>query len=287
MSAAKKGYFFRVGKIRTRWTIKAAARHNKRQIQRELGADSHIAPHLMDLNQTIYGESGAEAVAELAERLMREAGIVKPRKNAVYGLEAIFSLPLNHGLDEVAYFKHCAKWFIKTYGGILLSADIHRDEAAPHCHVLMLPLIDGRLQGNKAYGKKAEHHARVNAFFDDVAASYGLQRPVTQSKEEKEGGAELVVKTLKATNDPALKSAMWHVIRQDIEADPRAYMLALGLTNQARAKPMRTMAQIFTSKGKGGRVDRAENPIAFCNRDQKSGQPLPMVASMEAAPTRH
>lgn len=275
-------YFFRVKKLTGAGIIKTAARHNKRQIQRELGATGHISTHLMALNQSVYGESTADDVAAMADRLMREAGIVKTRKNQVFGLEALFSLPLNHGLNEVDYFKHCAKWFIKTYGGTLLSADIHRDEATPHCHVLMLPLIDGRLQGNKAFGKRPEHHARVNAFFDDVAASYGLKRPeARQSQQDKDESAELVIRTLKATNDPALKSTLWHAIRQAIDADPRAYMLALGLTSQTRAKPMKKLVQIFTSKGKGPKA------IAFNDGAFTHGQPLPSATPPPTMGTRH
>lgn len=278
-------YFFRVNKIKGAGIIKKAARHNKRQIQRELGAASHIHAHLMKLNEVIYGPPTADNVTELAERLMAEAGVTKLRKDAVKALEAVFSLPINHRLDDKAYFKHCTKWFIKTYGGVLLSADIHRDESAPHCHVLMLPLIEGRMRGNAAFGKKPEHAARVNAFFRDVASLYGLKRPNAKaSTKDKEDTAYEVIKALRGSNDPALKSVAWHAIRQSIEADPMRYAAALGIGNKEKApKPAKTMAQIFTSKGKGS------NAIAFDDGHDvrlitEKKQRLSCVAFQESTP---
>ena len=274
-----KDGFISIGKInKGAGHLLAAARHNKRKIQAELGADSHIQAHLMALNLSLCGAETAEGVAELAKTLMRDAGIVKLRKDTVRAIEIVFSLPINRFKDCEAYFRHCLRWAAGHFGGMVLSADIHKDEANPHCHVLILPLIDGRMMGSDIVGYGRSFKAHLDAFFDDVGASWGLDRPQARmTGEAKDEAAISVLKYLKATDDPVLRSALWPSIKAQIESEPDPHMLALGLTNQAKAKPMRTMAQIFTSNGKGAKVDKANysKPIGF---DVLSGSDLAPIA---------
>ncbi len=53
-----------------------------------------------------------------------------------------------------------------------------------------------------------------------------------------------------------------HCIHDSVERDPLPFALALGIENEAgtKEKPAKSMAQIFTSKGKGG---SKSNPIGF------------------------
>ena len=57
-----------------------------------------------------------------------------------------------------------------------------------------------------------------------------------------------------------MKSQAWDAIREAIERDPRAFAAVLGVEVAAPARKLRTMAQIFTSKGRGT-VD--SKPIGF------------------------
>jgi len=41
-----------------------------------------------------------------------------------------------------------------NFAGELLSFDIHKDEAAPHAHAVILPLIDGKMQGSNMMAEK-------------------------------------------------------------------------------------------------------------------------------------
>ena len=84
--------------------IGKAARHNKRAIQVELGASITIDPARSHLNETLRGPATADDVAKLAKALMTAAGFDKPRKNAVLGLEFIFSLPPDKPIDDRKYF---------------------------------------------------------------------------------------------------------------------------------------------------------------------------------------
>jgi Plasmid recombination enzyme len=265
MSAAA---FLRVKKLKGGGIIKSAARHNRREIQAELGADSHIDPARTRLNETLQGAATPDGVAQLAKDLMRGAGIGKLRKDAVLGIEAIFSLPPDTAINDTAYFTDCATWAGVYFGGAqnVLSVDIHRDEAAPHCHVLLLPLVDNRMDGSNLIGGKQKMLEMQKLFYETVASRYGLRKaPARLSGESKQAAAKAVLQKLRESTDTVLTSSLWATFREMIERDPATFLMALGLAIDKPKKALKTMAAIFTGKGKGGnkQTDNRSNPIGF------------------------
>lgn len=256
----------RVKKLKGNGIITVAARHNRRVIQAEMGATGSIDPARSHLNETLTGPSAAADVGQLAKDLMMAAGVVKLRKDAVMGLEIVFSLPYGHALDDRAYFSACAEWAGLAFGGAhnVLSADIHRDEAAPHCHVLLLPLIDGRMIGNKIIGGKQKLMAMQKEFHAAVASKFGLSKaPARLSGSTRQAGAKAVLQKLRETSDGALQSAAWAVIREAVERDPAPFLLALGIEVKATAKKLKPFVDYVTSKGKG--PFKETNAIAFAS----------------------
>ena len=270
--------FMRVAKLKGAAIITAAARHNRREIQAERGSNESIHPERTAQNQTIAGPATADAVGQLARDLMAQAGVdsKRLRKDAVRCLEFVFSLPLNHPAAAGAYFHDCLKWVQRSYNGHILSADVHHDESAPHCHVLLLPLVEGRMVGSDLVGDKRKLSAAQGSFHAEVAARYGLQKPPARlSGATKERAAALVLERFKALSDPVLRSAAWPVVRDAILTDPRPWLLQLDIVCTAVQKPLKTMAQIFTSAGKGA---RKEKPIGFEARRGRgtSEEPTPI-----------
>jgi hypothetical protein len=254
--------FLRIKKLKGSGIVTLAARHNKREIQAELGATGSIDPTRSHLNCTLAGHAGAGDVGQLAKDLMTEAGVPRPRKDAVMALEIVFSLPLGHAIDELAYFADCAAWAGRYFGGAVLSADVHQDEAAPHCHVLLLPLVDGRMVGSDMVGGKQRLMALQKQFHLDVAARYGLSKaPARLSGQSKQGASKAVLQRLRETGDKVMQSKLWATLREVIERDPGPFLLALGIELQVPAKPVKNFTQIMTSKGKGG--TKEANPIGF------------------------
>jgi hypothetical protein len=255
--------FLRMKKLKGGWKTLSAARHNRREIQRECGASASIDPTRSHLNETLIGPPTAYDVPQLAKERMRNAGIDRLRKDAVTGIEIVFSLPATFTLDATSYFKDCVTWAAGEFGGMdnILSADIHRDEAMPHCHVLILPLLDGRMVGSDMMGNKKTLAARHASFNRDVGARYGLatarKRFTGHMRTE---CAKAVIQHLRTCHDPSLKSLLWPVYREAIERDPTPAMLSLGLEAPAQKRKLKTMAQTFTSKGKG---PKRESPIGF------------------------
>lgn len=272
--------FFAVGTIglskrcgRKPSTLTQAARHNRREIQAELGANGRIDASRMNQNESIVGPASAAEVVKLAQSLMAGAGInaTKLRKDHVQAIELLFSLPSDTAIDDGRYFRHCVAWAGDHFGKInILSADIHRDESAPHCHVLVLPLVDGRMRGSDLIDRNGLRILR-ESFYCDAAKPFGLKKPVSRmAGSARADGIKAVLQALQTGQDGILHSAVYQVVKLAIERDPAPFMNALGIEAQTPSrKPLRTMAQIFTSPGKGAKTERKEKPIAFDDVDQK------------------
>lgn len=258
--------FLRLKKLKGKSIIAVAARHNRRAIQAEVGASASIDPSRSQLNETLHGPATAEGVAQLASQRLRDARVGKLRKDAVMAVEAIFSLPKGSGLDERQYFENCASWTALNFGGQqnVLSVDIHRDEAAPHCHVLIMPMVNGKMVGSDMVGNRRRLLELQQDFHRAVAARYGLRKaPARLAGAAKQGAVSAVLGSLKRAADGAMRSQVWPTIRDAIESDPAPYVMALGIELDPPKKKLRTMAQIFTSPGKGGK-----NPIGFAHRPE-------------------
>lgn len=256
--------FLRIKKLKGGSTTLSAARHNRRDIQRECGASASIDPTRSRLNETLIGLPTAADVALSAKNKLRMAGITKLRKDAVMALEFVFSLPANCGFADTPYFQDCVDWTAANFGGIenILSADIHRDESKPHCHILLLPLLKGRMVGSDLMGNRrtlAAHHA---SFQQAVGLKYGLKAaPAKLVGQTKAHCVTAVLHHLKNSRDPALKSLIWPEIRESIERDPGPAMASLGIEIATPRRKLKTMTEIFTSPGKGAKSEH--NPIGF------------------------
>lgn len=232
-----------------------AARHNLREIQAELGASSHIDATRMHLNIILAGPSKAADVVAAANGMMSDAEVGKLRKDAVMALEALISIPESASIDREKFFSDSLGWLAAFYQVPILSAVIHFDESEPHMHVLLLPLIKGRMQGSDLIGNKTKLRDMQTRFYHEVAIGYGFARPMqaqrrTSAQQRKEA-ANTVLKHLQQHPERLKQPNMASLLRECIQQSPGRFMDALGLDIPAH-KPakQKTMAQIFTSKAK-------------------------------------
>jgi hypothetical protein len=252
--------FLRVVKLKGSGIVTVAARHNKREIQAEIGAAGSIDPVRSNLNYRLAGPPTAEAVAQLAKDLMCAAGVVKLRKDAVRGIETVFSLPVGTALDTRAYFAACLEWAAVYFGDManILSFDVHLDEAAPHAHALVLPLVNGLMNGGRMFGARSKMLDMHSQFHQAVAKRYGLRKaPAKLKGDAKNRAAAQVMAYMRETGDTSLQSRAWPNIRACMEADPLPSLLALGLVTEP-AKPVRPFVDYVTSTGKGPRREREQ-----------------------------
>lgn len=246
-------------------TLQQAVRHNRRQIQAELGAHGHIDLGRTHLNEIIAGPVDHDDVVRLAQTRMAAAGVGKLRRDHTQAVELLFSLAPDTAVDTGVFFRLCAAWVAEQFGADnVLTADIHRDEAAPHCHVLVLPLVGDRMVGSALIARPAT--AKLHTSFVRVAKKFGLKPPVTRlSGQSRTTGAQMVLERLESTHDAVLRSVLCDVVRAAIKDDPAPYMAALGIGRDV-VKPkavQRTMAQIFTSPGRGDPKVEHLKPIGF------------------------
>ena len=144
----------------------------------------------------------------------------------------------------------------KTFAGELLSFDIHLDQSAPHAHAVILPLIDGKMQGNKLMGGTGNLMRLINLFHKQVAWHYGLSRADYKrlSTNDKQSIEQQVLTRLRG--DSVLKSSVWPCVRDAIHKDPLPFAQLLGINKpKAGNKPAKSFVQIMTSKGKGKAIE--------------------------------
>lgn len=252
--------FFNVKKIKFQSKVYSAIKHNKRVIQAELGAWSHIDASKIGLNYSIGGSSSHDEIYQRLLTAIRDYNLNHTRKirhDAVLAIEAVFSLsPDQTRINFEDYFDECLIWCKKEFGGCeLLSADVHLDEASPHMHVLMCCVRPDALIGSQTIGFAKDFRARNLRFYEEVGMKYGLEPPRQGlCKKDRKKLAHDVMLTLQSQNDPLMKSKCFDAIRKAIDANPMSFAALLGVQIEpilSMPKKLRTVAQIMTSKGKG------------------------------------
>lgn len=248
----------RLGKIKGKSGILVAMQHNKRTLQAETGASANIDATRTHLNYSLASIAETpETIVKRAKVLMVEAGIDVPRKNAVMAVELIFSLPNDrHNQDTRQFFTDCLNWTKQTFAGELLSFDVHLDEAAPHAHAVILPLVNGKMQGHDMVGNTGNLMRLINKFHAEIARHYGLSRSDKKrlTNSDKQSIEKQVLMRLKS--DPVMKSCVWACVRDAIHSDPLSFAQSLGITSPAkRSYKNKSYVVIMTSKGKGSAIN--------------------------------
>lgn len=196
--------FVRIKKLTGKDVLRVAGRHNLREIHAEIGADSHIDAERICLNRVLEGPDTAAEIVAQAGRLMEESGVGALRKDAVRGLEIIVSLPPGLNTNQPAFFGDALAWVKAFYGVPVLSAVIHNDEAAPHAHFLLLPLLDGRMQGSGLVGNRARLQSMQTSFHSQVGQKHGFIRPKTARRlgaSTRNKSASLILSALQSNPD--------------------------------------------------------------------------------------
>jgi hypothetical protein len=244
-----------------------ALRHNKRDLPNQSPTD---------LNYCLYhvGDEDTPQAINRAVNVILAQHDIKPRKNACIAIECVFSLPATrHPQSTRPFFEACLEWVRTALTGIMLSFDVHLDEGAPHAHALILPLLDGKLQGHIIRGGSGNIKKLQKAFMQDVGMKHGLKSVKRLTAAAKAQLFTDIIKALRATRDPIMQSVLWRVVRDDIKSNPQPHAELLGITlaptlkrgaksepkpcgEVLGAKPKRkgkpkTFTGIMTSKGKG------------------------------------
>jgi len=258
-SSAKSYVVVRFKKQKEPQSVRIAADHNKRaRFFYEQGHEH--APEGGQLiarkNEKLWGPDTPEEVADLARSLMSQHAVKKLRKDAVRAVEVLLSLSPRHCIDDAAFFTDSMHWFAQRFGGIenLLAADIHRDEAQDHIHMLFLPVLDGRMVGSQMVGGRGKIKGCKLSFNEEICRQYGVRVLMVDSlsRQEKAIASRAVQECLVAARDPVSTSLVWDAIRSSIENQPEPYLPLLGLNTSMfrQQRTIRGAVPIFAGTGK-------------------------------------
>ena len=283
-------YFMRVKSIglskvagRKPCSLSVAAKHNKRELAHELEERGRIDPERTRLNYPIAGAIDSTGVVAMALQLMESVGTSPEQKRRDYcqAIEIVFSLPANTTIDIKRYFADCFGWCRARFGAEnILSVDVHLDESSPHCHALIAPIQSGCWTGSKLIDH-ANTKALNESFSKQVASVYGLKIMERLTGSRKGEAVAMVLEHIENYDRGLLQSPAWLPLRQAIESYPDPFIASMGL--ELKDKPqvkMKTMAQIFTSTGKGAKRETLHlpkrNPLGIDAQANKPAQANPI-----------
>jgi hypothetical protein len=250
--------------------IRVAAMHNLREIQAELGATaaSGIDPARMAMNYQLRGPDTAVGVADLALALLDNAGVKNLRRDACMALELVFSLPPSAGVDQREYFAAAVTWADSYFNAPILSAAVHLDEAAPHCHVLVLPLVAGRMNGGALAGGPSKIRMMQSDFQQQVGQRFGLAhqpRAKRLSPANTNTAGRMVLEAMQAhperLNDSILRDALAAALGQHHATLMPLLGLALPTCGKPAGKPKTKSFVSIMTASKPERKHRARKSI--------------------------
>jgi len=263
--------------------VLTAARHNLREIQDELGADGYIDPAKSRLNVILAGPHKAAAVATLADDALPS----KLRRDAVRAVELVISLPSAQSIDQSAFFKDSLAWIRTFFGVPVLSAVVHLDETEPHCHVLLLPVVDGHMVGSDLVGNRARLRQMQSDFHAVVSSHYGLTRPMAAkrtSKAIRDKVAGVVLDAILAAPECLGRPNVRLALTEAIASSPDALAAALGVSMPSgKTKRERSFVEIMTApvkpepKAKPIGFHLPAKPIGFANDGRGKRKPYHCV----------
>ncbi len=248
--------FFAIKKLRGTDILRRAASHNTRRwigAKASDGGEDAVAAGDIRLH---VGSAYPAEIEQMAQRLLEEAGIRSLRKDAVRGVELLISLPPKPDLaiDQARYFQSALAWVKRQFPVPILSVIEHRDESAPHIHVLLLPLLKGRMRGSDLAGNRGRLRALQASFAREVAVPLGLQPHKPRSKistVDRRRAASAVVDYLvdhpQTLEQPPVRDALRDVIGQD----PFALLTILSLPlPEPPSKLPKRFVEIMTAPGR-------------------------------------
>lgn len=242
--------------------VRVSANHNLRAKHCPYARASNAFHHGSPDAEVLHGSADPMDVSAAALTRRQEADVKKLRKNQVVALEVVVSLRPRACAEEGDFFRRALEWTAGELGGWpnVLSAVIHHDEGAPHMHVLIIPVIGGKMVGSAMVGGPGQLRGLRDRFQREVCSHHGLSMAAGRLRGvHKLNATAAVLSRIEADDDPVKNSAVWAAVEDLIRSDPRPFLHDLGIDQEQFRPPPRprSMAQIFTSKGKGPQHRRA------------------------------
>jgi hypothetical protein len=226
-------------------TLALAEKHNRRLIVQEIGGYGGIDGRRTLLNLELVSLNGS-SYEEAVLRVLRSLGLDLShysyrKKNRGYAVELVFSVTAGHHCDFNAMYADSLVWLRDFYPeSHIIHAVVHHDEDTPDMHVILVPIVNGRLDANAVCGYKGVSRKRNISLFEFLDKRYGLTFPVYLKGAEKKAGATLAIKRYQRLPVAEIKNILEQPIIQSFYARPEPYLYALGITYEEVLASMKT-----------------------------------------------
>lgn len=129
-------------------------------------------PEKSGSNEELIPMPKGETYLSMYRQKIKEApgyACCRPRKDAVQAIEVMLTYnarTVGKDFDEDAWKRENVRWLQDTFGkDNVISAVLHKDEATPHIHAMVIPIANGRLN--------ARYFTGGNRKMSDMQTSYG------------------------------------------------------------------------------------------------------------------
>jgi len=215
-------------------TLALAEKHNQRLIAQEIGGYGGIDGTKTALNLELVSLNG-KSYEEAAFNVLRSLGLDLEhynyrKKNRGYAVELVFSVTAGHYCDFNAMYADSLGWLRNYYPEChIIHAVIHHDEDTPHMHVILAPLVNGKLKADEICGYKGVSKKRNLSLFEYLDKRYGLTFPVYLKGALKKAGASLAIRQYLKVPNNQIRAVLGDAIQRSICARPEPYLYALGI----------------------------------------------------------
>lgn len=246
--------------------------HYERTPELERGfVRGNIDPSRTALNYNLLPHDVRGEVAGGIEQHERTAGKAI-RKDANVLFDWVVTMPKDCPPERGReFFEAVAAFMRERYGeGNVLGCYVHMDEATPHAHVPVVPMIGGKMQASKLVNR-----ADLKTFHADLgrAVDSALGMHVSIELDERDAG-EKQLSHLSQTEYVAAKSRLESLRREEVELgeeieqlEPAAQTVAesAGALWKARSDGSREEELGSAIEGLRGRISDISSQIADCN----------------------
>jgi hypothetical protein len=210
-------------------TLRLAEAHNMRRMAR---GNSAIDPLRSHLNMELV-PLGPNSLQEKVISILKDIGLnlshySYKKKNRGYGVELLFTVTDGYDCDFYSLFIDCIDW-LRSYHpeSVIAHAIIHFDEKTPHMHVVLVPIVDGKLQADKVRGYREFNTVRSISLFEYLDPDYGLGFPIFLKGAAKKMGAEKAIRRYKSLQEGEIRGMLDRCVIQAIHSRPEPFMFAM------------------------------------------------------------
>ena len=175
----------RFEKLKTEAGLNNAYAHNYRQYKVK-NADPSKSDYNEELIELPKGETYLSMYKNKIAESPAYAGI-RPRKDAVKGIEVMLTYnakTVDTSFSEKEWKKENVQWLQDKFGKEnVISAVLHKDEATPHIHAIVIPMVNGKLNAKHYTGGKKALQA-LQTSYGKCMEKVGLERGLKYSQAE-------------------------------------------------------------------------------------------------------